>query len=199
MTPVTVRFNGRPAEAASTDKARPTLNGVWIDPPKDKKESPVATATDSYRLAQTPVTVIEGEVKERIWIPSEYVKEVTKGRSGGQLRITDEHFEPLTHLGVTRDVLYRRHKRDEPTTLPNPDALFPDYKHTYEIGLNAELLFGLAKALGGFQKGVKLIIDVDAVKKDGSLMRAMRVEPLGGSSVEVPPARGILMPVRVNI
>lgn len=192
MIEVTIHFPGgsKPAAASSTDEGRPHLTGVWIEPGDSPGEA-FAISTDSYKLAKIPVTyegkLPEGKPDHPLWLPADVVKDVTRRKSGGSVRVTDKTYEPQHDARI----MYRRSADDE-KKIVNHNALWPEFgkDSEFEFGINAKLLLDLAKALGGGLNAVAITVDTSKT------LKAMRVRPLGGPT---PDARGIMMPVRVNV
>lgn len=202
---VEVRFppGAKPHEAASKDAGRPHLGGVWIVP---KDDGAVAISSNSYILAEVPVEVVgdlpTDDADHPLWLPSDVVKDTTRpARVENAVRVTDATYEPVKQPSKKRrgsaehrKVFIERQPVNDSPRIIGHGALWPDHsKNTLRVGLNAGLLFDLSRALGGHMQSVSIEFDLDHVK-DGFYMKPMIVRPLGNNE-----ARGIIMPVRLNV
>jgi hypothetical protein len=199
---VTVTFppGSKPHEAASKDAGRPHLGGVWIVPRKKKDGGGhVAISSNSYILAEVPVDVtgdLPTDEKHPLWIPSSVVKEVTKPRRvENAVHVTDTTFEPVKQpskkRGPERKMFYERQPEIDNPRIIGHGALWPEHgPKRLRVGINAELLFELAQALGGFMRGVQIEFDL---ADDSNPLFGRPVGPTDNA------ARGIIMPVRLNV
>jgi hypothetical protein len=198
-----MRFKSRskvqPELVASKDSSRPVLTTVHLNAAKSRVE-----VTDSYMLAVFPVDLDEGDTSGPI--PVDALKASRKAplkhvadRAGTSIRC-NSHVEVRHAFGEEASEPYLTLPRDSSDyTFPNVDHLFPDDLSDFEIGLDAEKLHKLAKAMGDMRVRIRFCNSWARAEGNGAFgpsnMRPFVVCPLGASEDD---ARGILMPIRIS-
>ncbi len=153
-------------KAASLDTSRPGLENVYFD--KDKCK---LIATDGRRMAIIPCDPENGDVSGLVSPAAlkEYRKQSKKALVSLELNGTQK-------VGAYS---LERPTQEQNGNFPNWEMVLPKAsdKVTFEIGLNAELLVELAKAIGSSDGVVKLkfidslkVIQVSTSKGEGLLM-----------------------------
>lgn len=187
----------QPELVASKDASRPVLTRVHLN-----AEQSVVEVTDSYMLARFPVELDEGDTSGPIPVdalkaarkpPNKY-RDVSIALNGNaEVRQYGENpAEPDTpYLTVPRDV--------EPYQFPDTLRLIPENLSEFEIGLDAGLLYRLAKAMGN--ERVRIRFTNNPATGDGngnfgpSNLRPYVVRPADAYSDDDP--IGLLMPIRL--
>lgn len=182
----------KPELIASKDDIRYVLTNLCIDIHKDKT---VVVATDGRRLVCVPCEI--DSIHEIGLVPVEAIAQARKVKSKNR---HDDLTVPLVGQTGMNDRLQlngRAEIRNGPvlTTIDRPgcefnypkwpEAVIPKGEPTFTVSLNAELLLGLAKALGT-DGSVKLQFTSD--------IEQILVTPSGQSDGEF----GVLMPLRTH-
>lgn len=180
----------QPELVASKDASRPVLTKVHLNTEASRVE-----VNDSYMLARFPVELDEDDTSGPIPLDALKASRKAPNRHGG-----DVHIRANSHVNVTQDdapPYFTVPRGPADYQFPNIDALIPDNLATFSIGLNAEKLHKLAKAMGvGPNDGIELRFTAD---NDGnpSPLRPILVRPLRFRGDENNPD-GLLMPIRLR-
>ena len=171
-----------PECAAGKDESRPALTQVYLDCEKSE-----VRVTDSYRAARFPVALDEGDTSGPI--PLEALKAARKVKALTSIRCN----------GVVEVRMGRGEHASEPfLTMPRPAMAgqFPNLDQIwdgcntsdgFEVGLNAKMLFDLAKAMG--TDTIRLSFTCNPA------LRPFKVAPLDGQN-DAP--MGLQMPIRLK-
>jgi hypothetical protein len=170
----------KPSKAASKDQTRPRLLSAAVV--EDGGER-FLLATNSYILARIPVD----PDTPKVVIAPEALKRIERGDVH---EVTDDG--AITFKDLTGSVTVQP---SEPAPFERMPVEFNEGDQTVTIGLNPELLWNLAQALGGRHHGVRVTINV----ADGTTLRAMKVEPFADNGPNGKKPYGLLMPIRVSL
>ena len=186
----------QPELVTSKDAHRTALTKVHLNAEKSQVE-----VTDSYMLARFPVELDEGDTSGPI--PLDALKASRKpmlkhvAQSHGTSIRCNSHVEVRHAFGEDASEPYLTMARDEAEyTFPNVDQLVPENLAKFRIGLNADKLSKLAKAMGcGPNDGVELRF-AQGLDGNPSSLRPILVRPIskGDGSPD-----GLLMPIRLPI
>jgi len=209
------------SKVLAKDTWRPILTGAMIrtekvevrDPdPKRKSgarttvEHLIGYATNSYTFARVDLGV-PGDDDAPGPVPAVALKHAEKGVEVelGEKKIT----AGITHYDrVISDAPYKGKEREpgEEVIYPTWDSVYPEFgENVLKIGINPQLLFDLATALGSAKQGVVIELDMDKLKDikviglavgGKQVLSAMKVKPMGPLREQ---AEGIIMPIRVEI
>ena len=183
----------KPSKSVSKDQTRPVLTHAELRQSADGTGWELCT-TDSYQLARIPLSVktadgLDGEPLTAGAISSDALKAIEK--AGGFF--ANGTVQPCDELGRTTGQSF---VRESPGAFPKWESLepAPDIEE-FTIGLDAEILYQLAQALGSKERGrcqVAITFTNDPNTHRPNPLRPMRVRAKDGE------AHGLLMPVRVN-
>lgn len=183
----------KPSKSVSKDQTRPVLTHAELRQPADGTGWELVT-TDSYQLARIPLSVktVDGSDGEPLTagaISTDALKAIEKAgafRANGSIEVCDTFGRPTGQTFT----------REDPGKFPQWDSLMPaEDIDEFTIGLNAEILYQLAQALGAKSRGkchVALTFTNNPETHQPNPLRPIRVRAQDGE------ACGLLMPVRVN-
>ena len=134
-------------------------------------------ATNGHILALHPVQIDPGDVTGEVTI--EALQAARKAKQ--------DHLLCNGSMDVPGGAKF---PRMDHITFPDYQKVIPDHNETLQIGINPELLFNLAKALG-WKKGTGVMIEFKGKKSGIDPNGAMRV-----TAANNPEAIGVLMPMR---
>jgi hypothetical protein len=193
------------SKSVSTDQTRPALCSAEL---RLKGDQWVLEATDSYQLARVPLHVEKDEGPELTEgpIPMDALKSIEKTGAfvaNGHVQAVD------ARNGQPAGPIFARPTRAEGYPVPadalgkwpDTDQLMPEYVagDTVEIGLDAELLYRLAQALGktgGTAKVRRVKVTVPLSESSGRRPNGA-YQMLRPMLVEVDGSEGLLMPIRL--
>jgi hypothetical protein len=173
---MTIKLETHIEEAASTDKSRPQLRGVYHDAQNGK-----IVAADGWIMAVVPV---KSDGDDSAIVGLDTVKEAWRANKRGpelELSKNEVKFEEATGIVTSRTV--EGHYPDYQQIIPKDEI---GDEGTITIALNPSLLLRLAKAMGASGKRSGVAITVRHVGN------AMIVRPING---DVPKAFGVIMPM----
>lgn len=158
-------------------KARPVLTKIHLN-----VEAGEIQVTDSYMAARFPVEVEDGDTSGPIPVDALKASRKPPLKRGDETRIALNGDAQV----LQGDFVYLTVPRETADyTFPDIPRLYPDAIPTLEIGLNAKMLYQLAKAMGS---------DTVRLRFLGAL-QPVRVEAIGRYGDDEPAA--IIMPVKL--
>ena len=168
----------RPEACASKDKERFGLTDPYLD-----VEGRAVVATDGYRMVAIPVEVDDQDVSG--YVARDLLKVARKKCKKEDFEAEIRERKELVPQGI-------EYPPDDARTFPDWRKVLPSFSEgepgTVTIGLNANLLKGIADALGGAGV-VALTVKVDSLETS-----PIRVRALSGNEREI----AVLMPCRVG-
>lgn len=199
----TMRFKSskkvQPELVAAKDASRPVLSLVHLN-----AEQSVVEVTDSYMLARFPVDLTPGDTTGPIPVDAlkAYRKPPNKHRD---VEIALNGTAEVRQIAgdVTDDPYVTFPRESAEYTFPDCARLIPENLSDFEIGIDAGLLYKLAKAMGNERVRIRFTsapvrpgVENPSVDQPGpSNMRPYVVRPIDATDDD---AIGILMPIRIS-